>query len=135
MAVKTRIRRNDTVQVISGANSRKRHLGEGDEERDRGVRGKVLSVDHDAERAIVEGVNMRWKHQRVNKNDPSSPQQGRVQKEAPVRLSNLMVVCPKCDKATRIGVRVEKKEDAQGRTRTRKVRVCKKCGTDIAERI
>jgi large subunit ribosomal protein L24 len=117
--VKTRIRKNDIVEVNAGASN--------------GKRGKVLDVDRNKGRALVEGLNMVYRHQRLNR-DPNQPNQGRVQKEASINLSNLMVVCSECDAATRLSIREDTKEDAQGRTRTRRVRVCKKCGKDIPEK-
>lgn len=102
------IRRDDTVEVISGD--------------DKGVRARVLSVDVGRGRAIVEGVNRVFKHLRRSR---KNPQGGRLEIEAPVELSNLLVVCPKCDK----GVRVGKRKDDAGK----KFRVCRKCGADLGE--
>lgn len=118
--VKTRIKKHDVVEVIAGNDS--------------GKRAKVLSVDYEKGRAIVEGLNMVYKHQRLTR-DPSQPNQGRTQKEASINLSNLMVVCPKCDKASKTSIKEEKKDTAQGRARTRRVRVCKKCGENVPERV
>jgi large subunit ribosomal protein L24 len=132
--VKTRIRRNDTVQVIAGREGGKRHIAEGEDPKLRGKRGKVLEVDRERGRALVEGLNLVYKHQRRSQ-DPSQPNAGRIEIEAPIRLSNLMLVCPECDKATRIGVRVEEGQDADGNPRQRRVRVCKGCGATIAERV
>lgn len=131
--VKTRIRKNDVVQVIAGRGTGKRALKEGDDPKERGARGKVLEIDRERGRALVQGVKMVYKHQRSSR-DPNRPTPGRVEKEAPVDLSNLMVVCPACDEATRIGVRVEERELEGGRKKARRVRVCRKCGADIAER-
>lgn len=118
--VKTKIKKNDTVEVVAG--------------NDKGKRGKVLVVDYEKGRAKVEGLNLVYKHQRLNR-DPSQPNQGRSQQEASINLSNLMVVCAKCDKASKISVKEEKKENAQGRARTRRVRICKKCGENMPERV
>ena len=130
--VKTHIRKNDIVQVISGAQSGLRKAAEG-AAASRGKRGKVLSVDRESGRAVVEGVNIRYRHQRVNRN-PGSPSTGRVEKEMPVAISNLMLVCPKCDAATKLKVRVESREGSSKDKSTR-VRVCKECGADIPEKI
>jgi large subunit ribosomal protein L24 len=81
------------------------------------VRGKVLRVIPKDGRVVVEGVNRHYKHV---KRSQKYPQGGRVQRELPIDLSNVMPVCPKCDK----GVRVSFKEDNGA-----KVRVCRKCGT------
>ena len=103
MANKLHIRKNDQVEVLSG--------------RDRGKRGKVLRVIPTRRRAIVERVNMIKKHTRPN------PQQnikgGVVERESSLDLSNLMVVCPECDKRTR----VRSKTLSDGR----KVRTCAAC--------
>ena len=86
----TRLRKNDTVVVIAGA--------------DRGKTGRLLSVDRKAGKAIVEGVNMKWKHMRRSQ---KMPQGGRVQREYPVDLSNLAYWDAEGGKAVRLGVKVE----------------------------
>ncbi len=83
-----RIRTGDTVVVIAGA--------------DRGVQAKVLQVDPRAGKAIVEGVNRVYKHVRRSQ---KHPQGGRLSKEMPVAISNLMLVCPQTGKRTRVGYR------------------------------
>ena len=80
------IRKGDTVQVISG--------------NDKGRRSTVLSVFKDRGRVIVEGVNMRKHHTRPTSRDP---QGGIIEREVPIHISNIMVVCPKTDQPTRIG--------------------------------
>jgi large subunit ribosomal protein L24 len=99
----TPIRKNDNVLVITG--------------KDRGKRGRVLRVDPDKNRLIVEGVNMIKRHTRPN------PQRnikgGVVEREASVNASNVQLVCPECGKQTRIGRRIL----GDGR----KVRICRKC--------
>ena len=101
------IKKNDEVLVLAG--------------RDRGKRGKVLRLSPGGERAVVENINMLHKHTRPN------PQRnitgGVVEKESPVYLSNLMVICRECGKPTRIGHTFL--SDGQ------KVRTCKKCGGTI----
>ena len=102
------IRVDDTVEVISGD--------------DRGTRGRVLTVDHAADKAVVEGINRVKKHvQRSQKN----PQGGRLSKEMPVQLSNLALVCSSCGAAARTGARML--EDGS------KVRYCKKCSANIGQ--
>jgi large subunit ribosomal protein L24 len=102
------IRRDDQVVVIAGDDS--------------GMRGKVLRVDTSKNRVIVEGINRVFRHlKRSRKN----PQGGRLEIEAPLALSNLLVVCPKCDKGVRLGLKIE----ADGKKR----RVCRKCGADLGE--
>ena len=83
-----KIHAGDMVTIVSGA--------------DRGVTGKVLSVDHDKKRVVVEGVNMVYKHVRPSQRNP---QGGRLHKEMPIDASNVMVLCPKTNKPTRIGFR------------------------------
>ncbi len=88
----------------------------------RGKTGKILKVFPGKDRAVVEGVNMIKKHQRPTRD---LPQGGIVEKEGPIHLSNLKVICPKCNKPTRIGFKIL--EDKS------KVRHCKnnECGEII----
>lgn len=96
-----RIRKGDMVQIIAG--------------KDKGKRGKVLCVFPKKERVIVEGLNLVKRHMRPSRVDQ---QGGIIEKEAPLHISNVMIVCPSCNKPTRIGViYVEGK----------KLRMCKKC--------
>jgi large subunit ribosomal protein L24 len=83
-----RIRVDDIVVVIRGD--------------DRGTRGKVLSVDRKANKVVVEGVNLVWKHVRRSQRNP---QGGRLRREMPIDASNVALVCPTTDKPTRVGVR------------------------------
>lgn len=83
-----RVKVDDLVEVIAGD--------------DRGVRGKVLSVDGQTGKAIVEGVNRVYKHVRRSQRNP---QGGRLSKEMPVPVSNIMVVCPKTNRKTKVGYR------------------------------
>jgi large subunit ribosomal protein L24 len=101
-----RIRLDDTVQVIAGD--------------DAGQRGRVISVDHQAGKVIVEGVNRVYKHVRRSQRNP---QGGRLSKEMPVRVSNVMLVCQRCGAATRVGLRFAKDGS--------KSRYCKKCSADL----
>jgi len=89
-------------------------------ERPNKVRGKVLRVIPKDGKVVVEGVNRRYKHVRRSQ---KYPQGGRIQREMPIELSNVMPVCPKCDK----GVRVSYKETENGA----KSRLCRKCGTTL----
>jgi large subunit ribosomal protein L24 len=82
------IRQNDMVIVIAGDDS--------------GQRGKVLSVDPEAQKVIVEGVNRVYKHVRRSQRNP---QGGRLSKEMPVSVSNVMLICPQTNQPTRVGVR------------------------------
>ena len=106
MQKKLHIKKGDTVVVITG--------------NDKGQKGRVLEVIRKTDRAIVEGVNMMKKHTKPN---AETPQGGIVEKEAPVHISNLMVVDPKTGEATRVG----KKLNDDGKL----VRISKKSGEEI----
>ena len=82
------IRVNDMVEVIAGD--------------DRGQRGKVLAVQPRAGKLIVEGVNRVYKHVRRSQRNP---QGGRLSKEMPIPISNVMLICPQTNKRTRVGFR------------------------------
>lgn len=105
---KVRIKRGDTVEVIAG--------------NDRGAQGRVLRVYPKKRRVVVEAVNIRKKHQAPVRAGRQDVQAGIIQFEAPLDVSNVMVVCPQCEERTRVGMR---REDGQP------IRVCKKCGEDI----
>jgi large subunit ribosomal protein L24 len=85
--------------------------------KDRGKTGKVLKVYSDKDRAVVEGINNIQKHTRPN--PQKNVKGGILPKEAPIHISNLMVVCKRCNKHARVGTSVT--QDG------RKVRVCKNC--------
>lgn len=93
---KTRLKKNDTVKVISG-NSR-------------GAVGKILFIDNEKGSLIVEGVNIIHRHTKPNQ---KNPQGGIVRREAPINLSNVMLMCPKTNQPTRVGMQVIS-EDAKG---------------------
>jgi large subunit ribosomal protein L24 len=116
--VLARIRTNDTVEVLTG--------------REKGKRGKVRRVIRDENRAVVADLNIVKKHQKAQ---PGVRQAGIIDLEMPMHLSNLMLVCPNCDAATRVGARVleEVKRYPNGRERAMRARVCKKCGGTIAD--
>ena len=97
-----KIKKNDTVKILIG--------------KDRGKTGKVLTVFPDSGKALVQGLHMVKKHTRKTKDDQ---QGGIIQKEAPIDISNLMIVCQKCGKAARIGFSVL----SDGT----KARICNKC--------
>lgn len=86
----------------------------------RGTRAKVLSVLPSEGKIVVEGVNRVYRHV---KRSQKSPQGGRLSKEMPVDASNVLIVCPSCGKASRIGVKVEPDGSRS--------RVCRKCGADL----
>jgi large subunit ribosomal protein L24 len=93
MAVKTRLKKGDNVTVISG-NSK-------------GSTGKILFVNREKGRVIVEGVNIMHRH---TKPSQKNQQGGIVKREAPINISNVMLICPKTNEPTRIGMEVIKDE-------------------------
>jgi large subunit ribosomal protein L24 len=106
MQKKTHIKKGDQVIVITGES--------------KGQKGRVLEVERDKDRAIVESVNMVSKHTKPN---AKAPQGGILKKEAPVHLSNLMLIDPASGKPTRIGKRLNDKNKL--------VRYSKKSGEEI----
>ncbi len=104
--MRVKIRKGDTVEVISGRLEEK------------GKRGEVIRVIPDSHRVVVQGVNIRTKHQRQVQTQGRTITPGRIKFEGPMDISNVMLVCPKCDKPTRVGIR----RDEQGVHR-----VCKNC--------
>ncbi len=99
------LKRNDLVIVTAGAQ--------------KGKQGRVLRVDNEKDTVTVQGVNLRFKHLRRSQKNPKG---GRVQKEAPLPVSNVQLVDPKTNSPTRIGFRVEK---------GKKVRYAKKSGEPV----
>lgn len=98
-----RIRKDDKVIVLAG--------------KERGKIGTILKVDPEKERVIIEKINMVKKHAKPS---AQTAQGGIIEKEAPLTISNVMIVCNKCTEPTRIGKRLL--EDGS------KIRFCKKCG-------
>lgn len=109
--IKTRIKKNDTVRVVSG-NSK-------------GATGKVLFIDKEKGRVIVEGVNIVHRHTKPNQ---KNQQGGIVKREAPINISNIMLMCPKTNVPTRIGMSVIKDENTGKVTR---MRLSRKSGENI----
>jgi large subunit ribosomal protein L24 len=110
--MKMKIHKGDQVEVISG------------QEDDKGKRGEVIKVMPEVERVVVQGINMRTKHQRQVQSQGRTVNPGKVRFEAPVSVSNVMIVCKKCNKPTRI---LLARED--GKTK----RICKECNAIIDE--
>ncbi len=108
--MKLKIRKGDQVQVISG------------QEVDKGQRGEVIKVMPEVERVVVQGINMRTKHQRQVQSQGRTVNPGKVRFEAPVSISNVMIVCKKCNKPTRVELM---REDGKSK------RVCKECNAII----
>ncbi len=99
------VRKGDKVKVIAG--------------KDKGKESRVLSVQPEKQRLVVEHVNMIKKHRRPTR---TQPQGGILEIEGTIHVSNVMLICPSCSQATRVGRR---REDGT------RIRVCKKCSSDI----
>ena len=105
--MRVKIRKGDTVEIISGRLE------------DKGKRGEVINVLLDDRRVVVQGVNIRTKHQKqVQTQAGRNINPGRIQFEGPIDISNVMLVCPKCSEPTRVAVQ---RNDEGTR------RVCKNC--------
>ncbi|HEX3830297.1 MAG TPA: 50S ribosomal protein L24 [Sporichthyaceae bacterium] len=104
-----KIKKGDTVQVISG--------------KDRGVRGRVIQAYPELEKLLVEGVNRIKKHTKVGQSVRGAKTGGIITQEAPIHVSNVMLVDPEDHRPTRVGYR----QDEEGR----KVRVSRRTGKDI----
>jgi len=105
-----RVKQGDTVEVIAG--------------KDKGLRGEVISVLPKENRVIVNGINIVKRHQKARPAPGGTQVPAQILEfEAPLNLSNVMVVCDSCDEMTRVGYRVT---DAGMKTR-----YCKKCDSDI----
>ena len=115
------IRKGDLVQVISG--------------KDRGVKGKVIEVYPESDRVIVEGVNRIKKHTKVGQNARGAKTGGIITTEAPIHVSNVMIIDPEDGRPTRVGFRKEKVEkrrpDGSTYEAERSVRVSRRTGKDI----
>jgi len=100
-----KIKKNDNVAVISG--------------KDKGKSGKVLRAMPKADKLLIESINIIKRHQRPRKQG----EKGQIlQMPSPIHVSNVMLICPKCSKPTRVGYRLE----GGG-----KLRICKKCGGTV----
>ena len=104
--MRARIKKNDTVMVIAGL--------------ERGKTGKVLRVLPVKERALIERLNLVKRHQKPRGAQAAA---GIIEKEAPIHISNLMIMCDKCNAPVRMGKHVL--EDG------RSVRVCRRCGDQL----
>jgi large subunit ribosomal protein L24 len=104
--MKVKIRKGDTVEIISGRFE------------DKGKRGEVINVLPDARRVVVQGTNIRTKHQRQVQTQGRTISPGRIKFEGSIDISNVMLVCPKCNQVTRVSVQ---------RDETGAHRVCKQC--------
>ena len=104
-----RIKKGDTVKILYG--------------KDKGKRGPVVAVDVKKEKVIVEGLNLYKKH---IKGDGQSKTSEIITIEKPFPVSKIMLICPSCDKPTRVSFKIE--DD-------KKIRICKKCGKEIVSNI
>lgn len=104
-----RLKKGDRVEVINGE--------------DKGSRGEVIRVIHDKGRVVIDGVNYVKKHQKPQQAGRGKTQGGIIEFEAPIDVSNVMLVCPHTDGLTKIGVR----RDDEGK----RIRFSKKSGKDI----
>ena len=112
---KMKIKKNDLVQVIAG--------------KDKGLQGRVIAVYTETDRVLVEGGNRSTKHTRAG-SDRGVNTGGIQVQEAPIHVSNVMVVDPETKKPTRIKTRVET-EEREGRTKTVRSRVAVRSGKDL----
>lgn len=108
--MKVKIRKGDTVEIISGRLE------------DKGKRGQVIKVLPEERRVVVQGVNIRKKHQRQVQTQGRTLNPGIIEFEGPISISNVMLVCPQCGETTRVGV-LHKDEGV--------LRVCKKCAAQF----
>jgi large subunit ribosomal protein L24 len=109
--VRMELKKDDTVKVISG--------------RDKGKSGRVLRVDRETGKVLVEHVMMIKRHTRPN---PAQQIKGGIaERESPIPASNVMLVCPSCNKAVRIAHHV----DHVAGGKSRRTRVCRKCGQTL----
>ena len=102
-----KIKNGDRVRVLTG--------------KDRGKEGEVMRAIPEKQKLIVDGVNVAKRHQRATR---ATTQGGIIDKDMPIPVANVAVVCSSCNKATRVGYRFDDQH--------RKVRVCRKCGGDLA---
>lgn len=122
MITKVHVKKNDQVVVISGPKDGDKAI--------KGKQGKILSVDPKAGKVIVEGVAYVTKHQKPRR---QGQQGGIFQKERAIDASNVMIICPKCGQATRVGHRIVEEVREDGSKKKTVIRVCKRknCKADI----
>lgn len=108
--MKLKIHKGDIVEVMSGRFE------------DKGKRGEVIKVIPKEDRVVVQGVNLRKKHQSQVQTQGRTINPGIIEFEGPIHVSKVRLVCPKCDEATRVGIQ---REDGMA------IRVCKNCGSII----
>jgi len=107
-----KIKKGDTVLIILG--------------KDRGRKGKVLQALPKENKIVVEGINLRKKHQKPKK----TGEKGQIiELPSSFSVSNVKLVCPKCKKATKVGYKIKSK--IKNQKSKIKIRICKKCGKEI----
>ncbi|MDO4791820.1 MAG: 50S ribosomal protein L24 [Buchananella hordeovulneris] len=111
-----KIKKGDLVVVIAG--------------RDKGQQGRVLEVRPKEDRVVVEGIARATKHVKAGRSRQGATQGGIESIEAPIHISNVMLVDPQTKKGTRVGYRIEQVE-RDGRTREVRIRVAKRSGKDV----
>lgn len=107
----TKIKVNDKVNVLAG--------------KDRGKTGKVTQILPEMKKVVVEGVNLMYKHIKARKKGEKGQ---RIQFNGPISLTNVMLLCPKCGKASKVGVKASVSPDTK---KTTKARFCKSCNEVI----
>ena len=100
------IKKDDIAMIVAGD--------------DKGKKGRVLRINASDDKLVIEGLNMTKKHLKPSK---QHQQGGIIEREAPVHRSNIMLVCPKCEKPTKIGNKILENN--------KKIRECKQCGEVI----
>ena len=112
-----KIKKGDRVRVLTG--------------KDRGKEGEVMRAIPEKQKLIVDGVNVAKRHQRATR---ATTQGGIIDKDMPIPVANVAIVCSSCGKATRVGYRFDETGGAPGvgGSGRRKVRICRKCGGDLA---
>ena len=108
------VKAKDQVVVISG--------------KDKGTKGKVVTAAPKTGKVVVEGVAIMTKHQKPRQQGQPG---GIIKKEAFIDASNVMVICPKCGKATRVAHKAVEVTGKDGKVSTKSVRSCKKCGEQL----
>ncbi len=108
-----KIKRNDKVKILTG--------------KDNGKEGKIMQVFTEKGKASVEGLNLSIKHLRARRQGEKGQ---RIEFPAPIDMSNLLLICPKCGKGTRVAFK-NNEEVVGDKKVTKKVRFCKKCGKSI----
>ncbi len=108
--MRLKIKRGDQVEVITGRTE------------DKGKRAEVIRVFPKSKKIVLQGLNVSTKHQKQVQSEGRSVNPGIVKLEAPMDVSNVMLVCKKCKKPTRVGFI---------RENNKSIRVCKKCGAKL----